>query len=136
MAKKVLVTTLTHLGGSKFTASGTCDGRAFVANTIVYRNEPIFKVQEADDEGKVSHLRMDSSSFDRGDRIAIARKCKLIRLGELKIDPPSLEELTVKQLRLKAKELDVKGWTGSDIRKADLVRLVKEAQNAPAVAEA
>jgi len=30
----------------------------------------------------------------------------------------------------------VKGWTGSDVRKADLVRLVKEAQDAPAVTEA
>jgi hypothetical protein len=129
MAKAILVTSMTPTGVLSFTAIGSCNGRNFLAKTIVYRGEPIFKVQEADDEGKVTHLRMDASTFDRGDRIAIARHLKLVRLGQAEVDGPSLAELSVAQLRLKAQELNVEGWRGSSVRKADLVALVEAAQD-------
>ena len=129
MAKTILVTQMTPTGVNSFTATGSCDNRNFLAKTIIYRGEPIFKVQEADEEGKVTHLRMDVSTFDRGDRIAIARHLKLVRLGQLEVDGPSLADLTVAQLRLKAKELSVEGYRDGSVRKADLVALVKAAQD-------
>ncbi len=129
MAKTILVTQMTPTGVNSFTATGSCNDRNFLAKTIIYRGEPIFKVQEADEEGKVTHLRMDVSTFDRGDRIAIARHLKLVRLGQLEVDGPSLAELTVAQLRLKAKELNVEGYRDGSVRKADLVALVKAAQD-------
>ena len=129
MAKTILVTQMTPSGVNSFTATGSCNDRNFLAKTIIYRGEPIFKVQEADEEGKVSHLRMDVSTFDRGDRIAIARHLKLVRLGQLPVNGPSLAELTVAQLRLKAKELNVEGYRDGSVRKADLVALVKAAQD-------
>ena len=129
MAKAILVTQMSPTGVNSFTATGSCDGRNFLAKTIVYRGEPIFKVQEADDEGKVTHLRMDVSTFDRGDRIAIARHLKLVRLGQVEVDGPSLADLTVAQLRLKAQELNVEGWRDNSVRKADLAALVEAAQD-------
>jgi len=129
MAKTILVTQMTPSGVNSFTATGSCNDRNFLAKTIIYRGEPIFKVQEADEEGKVTHLRMDVSTFDRGDRIAIARHLKLVRLGQLPVNGPSLAELTVAQLRLKAKELNVEGYRDGSVRKADLVALVKAAQD-------
>ena len=129
MAKTILVTQMTPTGVNSFTATGSCNDRNFLAKTIIYRGEPIFKVQEADEEGKVTHLRMDVSTFDRGDRIAIARHLKLVRLGQLPVNGPSLAELTVAQLRLKAKELNVEGYRDGSVRKADLVALVEAAQD-------
>jgi hypothetical protein len=129
MAKAILVTNMTQVGENAFTATGTCNERNFLAKTIIYRNEPIFKVQETDKEGKVTHLRMDVSSFDRGDRIAIARHLKLVRLGTVEVDGPSLAELTVAQLRLKAKALSVEGYRDGSVRKADLVALIETAQD-------
>tara|TARA_Y100000593_G_scaffold94648_1_gene194864 strand:+ start:2173 stop:2493 length:321 start_codon:yes stop_codon:yes gene_type:complete len=80
MAKVVEVTNLGVVGEDKkgnpvFEASGTLDGETFVARTIQYNGEPIFKLQE---EG--SHRKMSDSKFGRGDRIAVARACKAMRL--------------------------------------------------------
>ena len=62
-------------GNPVFEASGTLNEREFTARTIQYKGEPIFKVQE--DGG---HRGLEGSSFNRGDRIAVARACKAMRL--------------------------------------------------------
>ena len=90
MAKVVEVTNLGVVGEDKkgnpvFEASGTLDGETFVARTIQYNGEPIFKLQE---EG--SHRKMSDSKFGRGDRIAVARACKAMRLlqgAKAKVEP-------------------------------------------------
>ena len=56
----------------EYTARGECNGRPFDAKTIIYQGAPIFKVQE---EG--GHKKLADSNFSRGERIAIARACKL-----------------------------------------------------------
>jgi len=65
-----------------FEATGTIDGTEFQAQTILWGpkglKEPLFKVVE--DEQIAQALSV--SSFTRGQRIAIARACKLVRLGE------------------------------------------------------
>ncbi len=62
-------------GNPVYQAAGTLEGRDFTARTIQYQGEPIFKLQE---EG--SHRVMAKSTFNRGDRIAVARACKAQRL--------------------------------------------------------
>jgi hypothetical protein len=136
MAKEIKVSAFTENDNGSFTATGTVEGESFVAKTIVYRGEPIFKLQESNEKGELDHLRLDTSTFDRGTRIAVARHLKQVRLGEVAVDGPSLEDLTVAQLRLKAKELDVDGWRSGDVRKADLVALVESAENTSVTAQA
>ena len=126
MAFSIEVTSFTQTGDDSFEATGTLDGTSFVARTILYRGEPIFKVQEADEDGKLSHLSMKDSGFDRGDRIAIARRLKQVRLGEAEVDT-DFSQLTVKELRVKAQELSVEGWRDGGVRKAQLVALVQQA---------
>ena len=80
MAKAVEVNKVTAFsedkkGNTVFRAAGTLDGRKFVALTIQYNGEPIFKVQEGG-----SHQGLEGSTFDRGDRIAVARACKAERV--------------------------------------------------------
>ena len=80
MAKVVEVDKVTAFsedkkGNTVFRAAGTLDGRKFVALTIQYNGEPIFKVQEGG-----SHQGLEGSTFDRGDRIAVARACKAERV--------------------------------------------------------
>jgi 3-phenylpropionate/cinnamic acid dioxygenase small subunit len=125
MAKAIKVTQFARISDTQFTAAGTCDGRPFVARTIVYRGEPIFKVQE-DSEGELKHLTMKDSSFDRGDRIAIARQLKLVRTGKAEVEK-DVSQLTVKELRVKAQELGVQGWRDGSVRKAQLAALVQQA---------
>ena len=64
-----------------FAAAGTLDGVAFVAETILWGPKgakvPIFKVKEGDQLAQ----SLSTSSFTRGQRIAIARKCKVVRLS-------------------------------------------------------
>ena len=96
MAKTVEVSKITDVredkkGNTVFRAAGTLDGRNFVALTIQWQGEPIFKVQE-----NGSHQGLDGSGFTRGDRIAIARTCKAERLklfgnGEKDQVEPELE---------------------------------------------
>ena len=110
----------------KFYATGTLDGKAFLARTIVYRGEPIFKVQEADQDGELGRQRLDSSQFTRGERIALARALKARRVGgkEQASTGPSREDLessTVKELRALCKERGVSGAHAKGVTKADLV---------------
>lgn len=80
MAKVVEVKEVTVSGEDKkgnpiFEAIGSLDDRGFVALTIQWQGEPIFKLQEGG-----AHLKMSDSEFTRGDRIAVARACKAARL--------------------------------------------------------
>jgi len=126
MAKTIEVLSFTDLGDNKFEATGTCDEVAFLARTILWKGEPIFKVQETGEEGELKHLNMKDSSFDRGARIAIARKLKQVRLaGGLEKD--ELAELSVKELRARCVAMGIEGWRDRKVRKADLVAMVKAA---------
>ena len=128
MAKVIEVLSFTDLGDNKFEATGTCDEVAFTARTILWKGEPIFKVQEADEDGEVKHLNMKNSSFDRGQRIAIARKLKAVRLeGGLPEAEENLSELSVKELRARCVALGLEGWRDRSVRKADLVSMVEAA---------
>ena len=121
MAITIEITSFSTLADDKFEATGTCDGDAFLARTIVYRGEPIFKVQETGEDGDVKHLNMKDSTFGRGQRIAIARKLKLVRLNGF------LGNLSVQELRARCVALGIEGWRDRSVRKADLVALVAAA---------
>jgi hypothetical protein len=73
--KSVVVSGEDKKGNPVFEAQGSLGGVEFVARTIIWNGEPIFKLQE---EG--SHRKMSDSLFGRGDRIAVARACKAMRL--------------------------------------------------------
>jgi hypothetical protein len=80
MAKAIEITDLQLTGEDKkgrpvFTATGTLDERSFTARTITHKGEPIFKLQESE-----GHQGLEGSAFNRGDRIAVARACKAMRL--------------------------------------------------------
>lgn len=80
MSKVVKIKKMTvdrHAGKDPvFTAIGTCDDVKFEAKTIMWKGEPIFKL----DGG-----RLKGSSWTRGDRIAVARACKKHRLDKFGI---------------------------------------------------
>ena len=127
MAITIEVTSFTSLGDNKFEATGTLGDTKFLARTILYRGEPIFKVQEAGEDGEVKHLNMKSSKFGRGERIALAARLKAIRTG--KVAPPQdcgvpLDGLSVKELRARCKEAGLDGYHKSGVRKADLVAML------------
>ena len=130
MAKTIKVTEFAQTDEQSFTAAGTCDKKSFVAKTIVYRGEPIFKVQE-DQDGESKHLRMNDSQFNRGERIAIARYLKQVRFGKAAVEsaatPPAdeLSELSVKELRGRCKEAGVSGYHRKGVVKADLVQMLQ-----------
>ena len=75
MARTIKVTTFLSLGDNKYEATGTLNDRTFLARTIQYGGEPIFKVLEGG-----FNLVLAESGFGRGDRIAIARASKAARL--------------------------------------------------------
>lgn len=80
-----LISTSEDPESPSFHAVGTIDGEAFAAQTILYGpkglKEPLFKVVEDDQVAQA----LSTSSFTRGQRIAIARACKLVRLGETEL---------------------------------------------------
>ena len=124
-AKAIKVFRFTSTGEDSFTAAGSCDDKPFVAKTILWQGDPIFKVQETDSEGEVKHLRMSDSSFNRGERIAIARQLKKVRLGELELDEkPTAAQLatrSLKVLRAQCKDRGLTGYFAKGVTKADLV---------------
>jgi hypothetical protein len=84
----------------EYTAQGECNGRSFDAKTIIYQGAPIFKVQE---EGGLKKLV--DSSFTRGERIAIARACKLqLEAGALVEDEAPAQD---------PNQLSLTGWLES-----------------------
>jgi hypothetical protein len=87
MTKAIEVNRVHVIGENKkgfpiFEANGTLDEAAFTARTIQYKGDPVFKLQETNEEGELAHLVMAGSSFTRGDRIAVARACKAARLEQ------------------------------------------------------
>ena len=124
-----LIQTSEEDGAPAFEAAGTIDGASFKAQTILWgprgAKEPIFKVVEGDSVAQA----LSASSFTRGARIAIARACKMVRLGKAEVVEATkeLDELTLKELRAKAKELGVKGTHRKGITKAEVVELLKAA---------
>ena len=125
MAKLITLSLLRPTGDNSFEARGECDGNPFLARTIVYRGEPIFKVQETDADGALSHLRMNASSFDRGDRIAIARFLKAARVAGAFTAVAALDDLSVKELKVRCREAGITGHSAKGVRKSDLVALIE-----------
>jgi hypothetical protein len=87
MTKAIEVNRVHVIGENKkgfpvFEANGTLNETAFTARTVQYKGEPIFKLQETNEEGELAHLVMAGSGFTRGDRIAVARACKAARLEQ------------------------------------------------------
>ena len=76
---EVVVAGTNKKGDAVFEARGTLNEREFLARTIQWKGEPIFKVQENGEDG-LAHLVMADSAFSRGERISIARACKAARL--------------------------------------------------------
>lgn len=124
MAKSIKITTFNTIGDNIFRATGTCDDKEFVAQTIMYGpkgdKQPIFKVLE---EGFVA-ISLKKSSFSRGERIAIAGFLKRHRLELEQKDTSELVKLSVKELRAKCKEAGLKGYHKKGIRKGDLVAML------------
>jgi hypothetical protein len=58
-------------------AEGSLEGNPFVAKTIKYGKELIFKVVEGSDVAK----SLTESDFSRGDRVSIAAACKSVRIA-------------------------------------------------------
>lgn len=121
-----------------FEATGTIDGTEFLARTILWgpkgAKEPIFKVVEGEHVAQA----LKSSAFTRGQRIAIARACKMVRIGKTTVaeapagasseeEGKALDEMTLKELRARAKELGVAGVNRKGITKAEVVELVAAA---------
>ena len=80
-----LIQTSEEDGAPAFEAVGLIDGASFKARTILWgpRNakQPIFKVVEGEEVAQ----SLSQSAFSRGQRIAIARACKLVRTGEAQL---------------------------------------------------
>jgi hypothetical protein len=125
MAKQLELTSLLSLESGGFQATGTVNGVEFLAQTVVYRGEPIFKIQEVTEGEELAHVKMADSRFNRGTRIAVARFLKAARLkAQAK---PELDGLTLKELRAKARELGVTGTHRKGITKVEVNDLVRAA---------
>jgi hypothetical protein len=128
MAKTIKINSFTQDSPDSFRATGTVEGKAFVAKTILWgpkgQREPIFKVFEASEDGE-THLKMAASSFSRGERISIARHLKLERIRREEV--ADVTNLTVKELRQFCKERGVSGAHAKGVRKNDLVKLAASA---------
>ncbi len=123
-----LIQTSEEDGAPAFEAVGRIDGVSFKAQTILWgpknAKEPIFKVVEGEEVAQ----SLATSGFSRGQRIAIARACKLVRLGQAELSTnDGLDSLTLKELRAKAKELGVTGTHRKGITKAEVLDLVRSA---------
>jgi len=104
------------------------DGSSFKAQTILWgpkgNKQPLFKVVEGENVAQ----SLSDSAFTRGQRIAIARACKLVRTGEAALaSDDGLGDLTLKELRAKAKELGVTGTHRKGITKNEVRELVAAA---------
>jgi hypothetical protein len=120
MAKQLELLSLIPLENGHFKATGTVNGKAFFARTVLWKGLPIFKIQETNSEGELVLHQMKSSHFDRGERFLKAERLKVLELD-------FLSSLTLKQLRAKAKELGVRGTHRKGITKTEVRELVKAA---------
>ena len=126
MARNITINQFKQLPDETFVATGSVDDRPFTASTIKYRGEPIFKVLERDEEGGLGKLRLDKSSFSRGDRIAIARVLKAKRLAleesaSTHLAREELETRSVADLRTLCKDRGIGGFYAKGVTKSDLV---------------
>ena len=115
-------------GAHAFEAVGLIDGASFKAQTILWgpkgNKQLLFKVVEGENVAQ----SLSDSAFTRGQRIAIARACKLVRTGEAALNgDDGLGGLTLKELRAKAKELGVAGTHRKGITKNEVRELVAAA---------
>jgi len=126
MARNITINQFKQLPDGTFAATGSVDDRPFSAASIKYRGEAIFKVIERDEEGGLKKLRLDKSSFTRGDRIAIARvlKQKRVALEEsasTQLARVVLTARSVPELRELCKERGISGYYAKGVTKSDLV---------------
>ena len=126
MARTITINQFKQLPDETFVATGTVGDRPFSAASVKYRGEPIFKVLERDEEGGLGKLRLDKSSFNRGDRIAIARvlKAKRVALEEsanTQLAREELETRSVADLRTLCKDRGIGGYYAKGVTKSDLV---------------
>ena len=99
----VSIESMQQLDSGVFEAHGIIDGQEFLARTIIYNGEPIFKVVEGDQTA----CRIQQSNFTRGQRSSIARVCKGVRLGTLNPDGSKTGVASPTQsLRDRVKELE------------------------------
>ncbi len=68
-----------------FEATGTIDGTEFTSRTVLWgpkgAKQLLFKVVEGEEVAQ----SLSTSAFSRGQRISIARACKLVRTGEVEL---------------------------------------------------
>jgi hypothetical protein len=131
MAKAIEITSVVVNGEDKkgnpvFEATGTLNEVEFVARTIQYKGDPIFKLQEAG-----AHQRMADSQFTRGDRIAVARACKAARLeafgdgSKPRVEPELAEGETV--LLAASVEVDADDTSTEELEAArDILKKIAE----------
>tara|TARA_Y100000310_G_C20178614_1_gene577039 strand:- start:103 stop:498 length:396 start_codon:yes stop_codon:yes gene_type:complete len=106
---------------NSFSATGTCNERAFISETILWQGEPIFKIHEVDAEGDSAHRKLADSEFSRGERIAVARFLKNHRTNGGNEVSENLNDLTVKELRSRAKAAGLKNLKKAGQTKSVLV---------------
>jgi len=124
MTHKITLTAFsvsTDENNGSFEATGTCNERPFTAATILWKGEPIFKIQEADENGDLAHRKLDGSQFSRGERIAVARFLKNHRINGANEVEENLNDLTVKELRSRAKAAGLKNLKKAGQTKSVLV---------------
>lgn len=135
MAISVTCTSLSRTAAG-FEATGTVADRPFTASTIKWAGDLIFKIVEADEDGKLVLKSLADSEFTRGERIAVARFLKAERIKFEATEVLSVEELSklkTKDLRSMAKARGISGYYAKGVTKADLVAMLAPAPVADAV---
>ena len=125
MAHKITLSTFSASAGEDnngtFSATGICNERPFTSVTILWKGDPIFKIHEADENGDLAHRQLAGSQFSRGERIAVARFLKNHRISGANEVEENLNDLTVKQLRSRAKAAGLKNLKKAGQTKSVLV---------------
>jgi len=75
--RNITINSMTKTDNGHWEAEGSLEGNPFVAKTIKYGKELIFKVVEGSDVAK----SLAESDFSRGDRVSIAAACKSVRIA-------------------------------------------------------
>jgi hypothetical protein len=75
--RNITINSMTKTDNGHWEAEGSLEGNPFVAKTIKYGKELIFKVVEGSDVAK----SLTESDFSRGDRVSIAAACKSVRIA-------------------------------------------------------
>ena len=75
--RDITINSMVKTDSGNWEAEGSLEGNPFVARTIRYGKELIFKIVEGSDVAK----SLAESDFGRGDRVSIAAACKAVRLS-------------------------------------------------------